>query len=113
MERGHVTIKLGGLTHSLRVEIGTAPEFEEASGLGLLALFRALYGRTATTSAVVGVIRAAMAANGKPYDDKGVWKLIEHEGISHAYVCAANIVAALFEVPAKEAGKAAKGKAPQ
>lgn len=94
-----IKVKLGGSQRSLRVELKQAPQFEEATGLGYIALYKALDAKTATTAQVAAVIRVALAANGAHYSPDEIFEMINEDGLINAYVVATLVVIQLLLKP--------------
>jgi len=100
---------LGGLKHDLRIELKDAEKFEDATGLGFMELLTTFVDKkTATTSQVRAVLRAAFAANGKLYSDDEIMGMIERDeaGLPLAYASAGIILMQLVLRPkGNDAGK--------
>jgi hypothetical protein len=103
-----VKFTFGGIKRELRIELGVAPRLEEATGLGFLALVKALTEKTATLSQVVEVIRIAFDANGAKYSSDEILAQIQEDanGVINAYAVAGILVMELcLRPPGAKPGK--------
>lgn len=108
MSGAPIKIKLGGLVHTLRVEIGLAPKIEDATGLGILTICQQFATMASTTSVLTAVFREAFEANGKIYTPEQVFDMFQYEGLMHAYAQARVILAEFLRKP--KVGKPGKNE---
>jgi hypothetical protein len=110
-----VELTFGGLKRTFRIELGAAPKFEAATGMGALSLYKALHERTVTTTQLAEVLRVAFQVNGASFTTEEIFKMIGVEGLIKAYVVAELIIMQLFDTPdevkADTAGKKSKATA--
>lgn len=106
-----VKFTFGGIKRELRIELGLAPKFEDATGIGFLALTQAITDKSAKLSTVVEVLRIAFEANGTRFSTAEIFEQIEHDknGIVNAYSVAGVL---LLELCLRPEG-AEKGKKPK
>lgn len=106
-----VSIKFGGIKRDFRIEIGDAPKFESATGLGAFELYRQLHNKSATTTTLVETLRVALAGNGASYTTDEIFKMIRIGGLIEAYAVAEALVMQLFLLPEEtKAGAEKKSK---
>jgi len=89
-----VKFTFGGVKREVRVELALAPKFEDATGLGFLALTKAVVDKTARLAAVVDVIRIALDANGTKLSHDEVFEQMQHDaaGVVNAFGAATAIL---------------------
>lgn len=109
MDRGTLTFDLGGVQRRVPIVIGLAPEIEEATGVGCIALVRLFARGEATLRTAVAVIGVALQSTGQKYSDDALLKYAGEIGIVRTNTIAAQILGKLMETP-KEATKGAGGK---
>lgn len=104
-----VKFTLGGIKRELRIELALAPKFEDATGLGFLALTQAVSDKTARITDVVEVLRVAFQANGVHFSSAEIMQQIQHDdrGIINAYAVAGLV---LLELAMRPAGSAVEKK---
>ena len=108
-ERGTLKVTIGGVSRSMRVEIAVAPEIEEATGRGVVALTRDILTQSARFVDVVEIIRVVLKRNGITYTSAEMLAAVEKEGILASMHTAGRILNELFRTPE---GTARSGKAP-
>lgn len=92
-----VKFTFGGVKRDLRIELRSALKFEDATGLGFLALTREIIDKTAPLRVVAEVLRVAFEENGTKLSFDEIMGLIEadEQGIFSAYTFAGNILTEL------------------
>lgn len=96
-----VSFTFGGIKRDLRIELRAAPKLEAATGLGYIALYEALYTRSATLKQVCEVLRIAFLENGTKFSSDEVLDMVGEDGIVQAYVASALIICELMKAPEK------------
>jgi len=107
-----VDITFGGIKRSLRIELGHAPNFEAATGLGAFTLYKEIHNRSVTTTVLAETLRTAFAVNGAKYSQAEIFDMIKTDGLIEAYVTAELLIMQLFLTPegTKEATSGKKSK---
>lgn len=105
MDRGYITFQFGGATRRVPVNIGVAADIEEATGVGCIALMRAIGRGEATMLTAAAVIGCALRSIGQDYNDATLKKYAIEAGIIPTNTIAARVLGALLKPPT--AGKAA------
>lgn len=94
-----VDIKFGGIKREFRIELGHAPKFEAATGLGAFALYKAIHERSVTTSQLAETLRVACAVNSMKFTIDEIFQMIKVDGLIEAYAVAEVLIMQLFLVP--------------
>jgi hypothetical protein len=107
-----VSVTLGGIPRTLRIELGHAPNFEAATGLGVFTLYKVIHERSVTTTQLVETLRTAFAVNDVKYSPADIFEMIKADGLIEAYVTAELLIMQLFLTPegTKEAAPGKKSK---
>lgn len=101
--------KLGDVDRTVNVPISLALHIEDATGIGMLDLMRAVLNQSAKLGTVVTIIRVAFNESRQMLSDADILAHIERDGFYAGYVAAASILNAFFKVPeADDTGRASK-----
>lgn len=109
MSKGVVSIVVGGVKRSARVELRSAVDIEAETGVGTFRLVQDFARGDGKLSHALVIVRVALAANGMPYTDDDMLDHAARDGIVATMANATRVLKALFEGMEKGAGKAQAG----
>lgn len=99
MDRGSLSFHFGGNLRRVPIVIGIAADIEDATGVGCIALMRAIGSGEARLSVVTEVIGCALRSSGQNFDAATLKKYTLDAGVIAANTIAARILGALLAPP--------------